>query len=92
MRLELIQPIFGDSASRLGLRSDSPIGWSKHNGGKPREHLRYDVQDVALAVETIQTELGLVVEHAVRAAMKRSEERKRAAKLEDIRDSSRIHR
>src|SRR5215218_3817854 len=31
MRLELIQPIFGDSAGHLDLRSGSSLSWSEHN-------------------------------------------------------------
>jgi|SRR5215208_394746 len=77
MRLELIQPIFGDSAGHLDLRSGSSLSWSEHNAlmasaagsmataqqtalaRQTLEQLRYDVQDVAQAVETLQTELGL---------------------------------
>ena len=77
MRLELIQPIFGDSAGHLDLRSGSSLSWSEHRAlmasaagsmataqeaartRQTLEQLRYDVQDVAQAVETLQTEVGL---------------------------------
>jgi tetratricopeptide (TPR) repeat protein len=77
MKLELIQPIFGDSAGHLDLRSGSSLSWSEHYALKDAaagsmataqqvafarqtlEQLRYDVQDVTQAVETLQTEIGL---------------------------------
>jgi hypothetical protein len=34
MRLELIQPIFGDSAGHLDLRSGSSLSWSEHRALK----------------------------------------------------------
>ena len=34
MRLELIQPLFGDSAGHLDLRSGSSLSWSEHNALK----------------------------------------------------------
>lgn len=84
MRLELIQPIFGDSAGHLDLRSGSSLSWSEHNAlmasaagsmataqqtalaRQTLEQLRYDVQDVAQAVETLQTELGLQLQEQTR--------------------------
>jgi hypothetical protein len=75
MRLELIQPIFGNSAGHLDLRWGSSLSWSEHNAliasaagsmataqeaafaRRTLEQLRYDVQDVAQAVETLQPEL-----------------------------------
>jgi hypothetical protein len=84
MRLELIQPLFGDSAGHLDLRSGSSLSWSEHNAlmasaagsmataqqtalaRQTLEQLRYDVQDVAQAVETLQTELGLQLQEQTR--------------------------
>jgi tetratricopeptide (TPR) repeat protein len=84
MKLELIQPIFGESAGHLDLRSGSSLSWSEHYALKDAaagsmataqqvafarrtlEQLRYDVQDVAQAVETLQTELGLQLQEQTR--------------------------
>src|SRR5215211_2342549 len=84
MRLELMQPIFGESAGHLDLRSGSSLSWSEHYALKDAaagsmataqqvafarrtlEQLRYDVQDVAQAVETLQTELGLQLQEQTR--------------------------
>jgi hypothetical protein len=78
MRLELIQPIFGDSANDLDLRLGSSLSWSEHKASlasaaagamataqevslarRTLEQLRYDVQDVARAVASLEREIGL---------------------------------
>src|SRR5215210_5539527 len=70
MRLELIQPIFGDSAGHLDLRSGSSLSWSEHKAlmasaagsmvtARTLAQLRYDVQDVAMAVESLERKIGL---------------------------------
>jgi tetratricopeptide (TPR) repeat protein len=91
MRLELIQPIFGDSAGHLDLRSGSSLSWSEHNAlvasaagsmataqetARVRhtlEQLRYDVQDVTQAVETLQSEIGLQLQDQTRLMIRQVE-------------------
>lgn len=70
MRLELAQRVFGNSAAHLDLRSGSSLSWSEHKalmasaaGSMATAHtlaqLRYDVQDVTMAVESLTREIGL---------------------------------
>lgn len=77
MRAELVQRVFGDSASHLDLRSGSSLSWSEHNAliasaagsmatARTLAQLRYDVQDVTMAVENLTREIGLQLQDQTR--------------------------